>query len=141
MLFLIIHDIISYIPIFIANVIIHFNLFRFYWKYFNIIFSFFLYFLGENKFVYSNKLLPFNMKSIYLIQKYPHSIELYGCILFLFSMSFIISFGISLTPKWSRYVMFSVIKYNAIQWAPLDSYWSRFITHAPSFILGKLFLE
>ena len=37
------------------------------------------------------------MKSIYLIQKYPHSIELYGCILFLFSMSFIISFGISLT--------------------------------------------
>ena len=49
--------------IFITNIIVafhHYNLFRFYRKYFDIILLLFLYFLGENKFVYSNKLLPFN---------------------------------------------------------------------------------
>ena len=44
------------------------NLFRFYWKYFNIILSFYLHLLGENKTVHSNKLLPFNKKSINPIQ-------------------------------------------------------------------------
>ena len=39
-------------------------------KYFKTILSFFLYSLGKNKFVYYNKLLPFNMKSINQIQKY-----------------------------------------------------------------------
>ena len=43
--------------------------------------SFFLYSLGEDKFVYSNKRLPFKMKSISPIQKYPHIMESYGCIL------------------------------------------------------------
>ena len=49
-----------------------FNLFRFYWKYFNIILSFYLYSLGENKTVYSNKLLTFNKKSINPIQYYQN---------------------------------------------------------------------
>ena len=66
---------------FITNITIHFSLFRFYRKYFNIILSFFLYSLGENEFLYSNKLLPFNMKSITLMQKYPHIIESYAYIL------------------------------------------------------------
>ena len=60
--------------IFIANIITHFHhfhLLRFYGNYFNIVLSFFLYSLGENKFVYSNNLFPFNMKSINSIQKYP----------------------------------------------------------------------
>ena len=57
----------------------NFKLFRFYRKYFNIILSFFLCSLGENKFAYSNKLLSFNMKSINPIQKYPHIIESYAC--------------------------------------------------------------
>ena len=58
-----------------ANITIdHFNLFRCYLKYFNIILSFILYSLEENKFVYSNKLLRFNIKSINLIQKCPHII-------------------------------------------------------------------
>ena len=43
--------------------------------------SIFLYSLGVNKFVYSNKLLPLNMKSINPIQKYPHILELYACTL------------------------------------------------------------
>ena len=51
-----------------------FHLFN-YWKYFSIILSFFSQSLGENKFVYSNKLSPFNIKSINPIQKYPDIIE------------------------------------------------------------------
>ena len=46
-----------------------------------IILSFSLYSLGENKFVYSKKLLPFNMKSTNSIQKHPHIIKSYACIL------------------------------------------------------------
>ena len=54
--------------IFIANIAILLNLFRFYWKYLNIVLSLFFCLLGENKSVYSNKLLPFKMKSINAIQ-------------------------------------------------------------------------
>ena len=61
-----------------------FKLFRFYWQCFNTILSFLLYLLGENKFVYSTKLLPFNMKSINPIQKYPHVVESYAYILWVF---------------------------------------------------------
>ena len=43
--------------------------------------SLFLYSLGENKFVYSNKLLPLNMKSINPMKKYLHIIESYACVL------------------------------------------------------------
>ena len=39
------------------------------------IFSFFLYMLGENKFVYSDKFLPFNMNSISSIQKHPQKLN------------------------------------------------------------------
>ena len=55
--------------IFIANITIgvfatNFNLFRFYWKYFNIVLSFLLYSFGENKFVYfkNSYLLSWNQK-------------------------------------------------------------------------------
>ena len=74
--------------------------------------SFFWYSLGENKFVYSNKRLPVNIKSINPIQKYPHVIEWYAFILqifvmiFLFPMNFVISFGIYSTPKLSKYLTF-----------------------------------
>ena len=67
--------------IFIANITIHFNLFRFYWKYFSIVLPFLLNSLDENKFVYCNKLLAFSMISINPIQNYPHIIESYACIL------------------------------------------------------------
>ena len=134
--------------IFTSNIAIHLSLFRFYWKCFNIILSFFLYSWGENKLVYSNKLLPFDMKFINPIQKYPHIIESYSCILktiilviLLFPMNFLISFGMCLTPKLSKYVIFLAFTYKAMQWVPIDSYLSRSITYAPSFILGKLFLE
>ena len=56
-------------------IFLYFNLYWFYWKYFNIILSFFLYSLGENNFLCSNKLLPFNIKSINPIQNYPHIAE------------------------------------------------------------------
>ena len=36
---------------------------------------------GENKCLYSNKLLLFNIKSINPVQKYPHNIESCACIL------------------------------------------------------------
>ena len=70
--------------IFIANNAIdfyHFSLFRFYWKYFNIVLSFLSYSVGENKLEYSKEILPFNMKLINPIQKYSHIIESYACIL------------------------------------------------------------
>ena len=41
----------------------------------------FLYSLGEKRLVYSNKLLPFNMKLINPIKDYPHIIHSYACIL------------------------------------------------------------
>ena len=50
-------------------------------KCFNIILSFFLYSLGENKFVYSNKILSFHTNSINPMQKYPHIIESSACML------------------------------------------------------------
>ena len=66
----------------ITNIEVHFDLFRFHLDLillilqiyystfrFNIILPFFSFSLGENKFVYSNKLLPFNMKQINPIQK------------------------------------------------------------------------
>ena len=77
--FLKIYDILRFkFCIFIANITIHFhyfNLSKFYSNYFDIILPFSIYLEGENKFVYSNKLLPFNIKSTNPIQKYPHIIE------------------------------------------------------------------
>ena len=127
---------------FIGNITIdfdYFKLFKFYWKHFDINLSFFLYSLGENKFVYSNKLLPLNMKSINLTKKvFTHywivclySINIRYNVLFL--MNFLISFEFSeKTLKLSS---------DKLSW--VDSYSSRFITYATSFILDyfKLFLE
>ena len=47
---------------------------------FNIILLFFLYLPGENKPLYSDKLLPYHIKSRNPIKKYPH-IKLYARIL------------------------------------------------------------
>ena len=41
-------------------------------------------FSGKNKLEESNILLPFNTKFINQIQKYPHIIEFYACILYIF---------------------------------------------------------
>ena len=91
-----------------------------------VLFVIFLYSLGENKFVYSNKLLP--LKSINPIQKCPHIIESYAFILqmfaviFLFPKNFPISFGIRSTQKLSKYITFLAFAYKAIQWVvPTDS--------------------
>ena len=65
---------------FIANIKTHFNLLRFYWKCFNIILPFSSQSLRKIQFVYCNKILTFNIKSINLIQNYPHIIESYACI-------------------------------------------------------------
>ena len=56
-------------------------------------------------------------------------------------MNFLISFGICSTPKLSKCVTFSAFAYNVIQYVPIDSYSSRFIIYAASFILDKLFLK
>ena len=92
----------------------------------------FLYSLGENKFVYFNKFLPFNRKSINPIQKYPHIIESDAYIpqifvIFLFPINFIISFGICSTQKLSKTVTFLELTYKAIQLVPIDSHSSIFI--------------
>ena len=56
-------------------------------------------------------------------------------------MNYLISFGICSTPKLWKYVTFLLFTYKAIQWVPIDSYSLRVSIYAPSFILGKLFLE
>ena len=91
-----------------------------------VLFVIFLYSLGENRFVYSNKLLP--LKSVNPIQKCPHIIESYAFILqmfpviFLFPKNFPISFGILSTQKLSKYITFLAFAYKAIQWVvPTDS--------------------
>ena len=72
--------------------------------------SFFLKLLGEKRLKKSVKLLPLNIKSINPIQKYPHIIESYACILkifaimFLLLINFLISFEICSTPKLSKYI-------------------------------------
>ena len=85
-------------------------------KYFKIILSFFLKLFGEKNFVYSFKVFPASLKSIKPIQKYPHIIESYGCILKIFVLMFLlllllllllsinalISLGIFSTPKESK---------------------------------------
>ena len=108
--------------------------------------SFFIYSLAENKFIYFNKLLPFNMKSINPIQKYPHIIESCACILqifviFLFLMNFLISFGICSNPKLSKCVTFLGFAYKGIPWLAIDLYPSTILMYVLSFILDKLILE
>ena len=53
-------------------------------------------------------------------------------------MNFLIFFGICSTPKLSKLTILFAFTYKVIQWVPIDSYSSRFISYAPSFILGKL---
>ena len=64
--------------------------------------------LSEKIFVYSVNFLSDNIKLINPIQKYPHIIESYACILkifaitFLLPINFIISLGIYSTSKLSK---------------------------------------
>ena len=77
-------------------------------KEFKITVSFFVKFFGEKRFVYSVQVFPASIKSIKPIQKYPHIIELYACILEIFVLMFLllinaqISLGICSTPKESK---------------------------------------
>ena len=83
--------------------------------------SFFLKLFDEKRFVYSVKVFPLNIKSINPIQKYPHIIESYACILeilvvvvmflllllsllllLLLLINALISLGICSTPKESK---------------------------------------
>ena len=63
---------------------------------------------GEKIFVKSDKVFPASIKSINPIQKYPHIIEPYACILKIFIFMFLlpihalIFFGIYSTPKLSQ---------------------------------------
>ena len=51
---------------------------------------------------------------------------------YLFPIIRLISFGICLTPKHSKYIILLALAYKAIQWVPIDSYSSGFITYAYS---------
>ena len=68
----------------------------------------FLKLFGEKRFVNSVKVFPASIKSINPIQKYPHIIESYACILKIFVFMFLLlinvltSFGICSTPKESN---------------------------------------
>ena len=70
--------------------------------------SYFLKLFGEKRFVNLVKVFPASIKSINPIQKYPHIIESYACILkifvfmFLLPINVLISFGICYTPKESK---------------------------------------
>ena len=80
----------------------------------------FLKLFGKKRLVKSVKLLPLNIKSINLLQKYPHITESYACILITFVtvllllMNFLTSFGMCSTPKLSKYVTILVFTYNSI---------------------------
>ena len=74
----------------------------------------------------SVKLLPFSLKSINPIQKYPHFIEFYTCILKIFvvivdplpvllPMDFFICFGMCSTSKLPKDVFVLSLEYRAIQ--------------------------
>ena len=71
--------------------------------------------------VYSNKPFSFSMKLMNLMQKYAHITELSSCILqisavvFLLPIFFLISFGICLTPKLSKYFTLTPFRCNFIQ--------------------------
>ena len=70
--------------------------------------SLFLKLIGEKRSVMSVKVLPASIKSINLIQKYPHITESYAYILKIFvfmvlsSINFLISFGMCSTLKLSK---------------------------------------
>ena len=78
------------------------------------------------------KVLPAKIKSVNPVQKYSHIMELFDCILNMFIFMFLcsINFSISLGTC-------STLK----PCVPVSTYLSRFIIYAPSYILGKLFLE
>ena len=61
--------------------------------------------------------------------------------IFLFPMNFLISFRVCSTPKMSKCITLLSFTYKAIQRVPIDLNSLSFITYAPCFILGKLFLE
>ena len=107
---------------------------------------FFLYPSGENKFAYSNKLLPFNMKSIKQIQKYLHIIKFYACVLWIFIIILLFlmnfqTFRDMFNSKTIKACLIYTFRYKAIQWVSNDSYSSRFIIYVSSFILDKLCFE
>ena len=71
--------------------------------------SFFLKLFSEKRFVNSVKVFPLSIKSIKPIEKYPHIIESYACILKIFvvidkerSINALISFGIFSPLKESK---------------------------------------
>ena len=71
--------------------------------------SFSLKLFGGKRFVNSVKVFPLNIKSMKPIQKYPHIIESYACILKIFvvkekerPINAVIFFGISSTSKLSK---------------------------------------
>ena len=75
--------------------------------------SFLLKLFGEKRFVYSVNVVPASIKSMNPIQKYPHIIESYACILKIFVIMLLlllllllinalISLGICSTPKGSK---------------------------------------
>ena len=80
------------------------------------------------------------------LQKYPHIIESNACILWIFVMIllfpiiFFVSSGMCSTLNQWKYIKLLPFTCKAIQWVTFDLYSSRFITYAPSFIWGELFL-
>ena len=81
------------------------------------------------------------------IQKNPHLIDLLSCILSILSIIhlFLILFNtycrIYSIPEESKYTAVFLSINNETQCVPLILLSLRFITYAPSFILGKLFFE
>ena len=74
------------------------------------------------------------------MQKYPQVTEWFAstrkmlAIMFLLRINFLISLGISSTPKLSKYAILFLFQNKAIQCVPTSAYLSRFLIYAPSFI-------
>ena len=88
------------------------------------------------------------IKSKNPIQKQSHIVELSACILNIFGFCVFMSnkpfdfFRNMFNTKTVKVNNFIIFTHKAIQYVPTSAYSSRFITHAPFFIvLGKLSLE
>ena len=88
--------------------------------------------------------MPFNIKSINLIRKYPHInsiVWLYSiiiCYYIFVSNDFLNFFWMCSTPKLSKYMKLLLFTYKAIQWVLISSYSSRVITYVLLFKLNTI---
>ena len=110
---------------------------------FRIILSLFSHLLEENKLVQCNKSLAFSIKSINLIQKYPHIIESFACILEIFVVIRLLPTNFLFLLEYFQLQTYqSILHYHHLHKKLSDEFLLIFNPQdLLSFILGKLIVE